>query len=756
MRIGVVRYWADRPAAEHEVIARLSAAAAARGHHVVDLHPDGSCVSARNHGLPLDFVINLHFATPKNLDIPHVAPLWNPVRFYHHFGFVSHFSNQLSHDYLASCGSAIVDGTFRRFRPELFADGLPVLNHTVPARYLEPRFRSDRAVFYVGINWERMSGGPGRHDGLLRSLDGRGLSAIHGPEEVDGIRPWAGFATYRGELPFDGWSVIQAIADAGAALVLSSSEHYRDGVMSCRPFEAGAAGVPLISERHPFMVERFGQAVLFFDERAPMQEQAGEIQAHLARLNDDPDYALWMATRAQSLVRSNFNLDEQLDELCNWVARREADRTQPEKVAATAVVVPVRDHVAMREWFGENRQVLSRFAQVILAPPVSGPDWVGFDDLLNTPVQVVVGTRPDTTWSERASCASADLTGRLCFLLGLEQLWERYPAEVAACEGDARIIPAVAQDDWPGRPANERVPTLLCGRTVDWFDIPVAGVAVSAEYVRDLRSLLGPGLHLAVACEIGRSIDDEAPAFQPALSLQASETRLWSVDAKLGEERSRDADFIAALPAAKKPRFPKSVLREPGRPADDARRVSAEFRLPQSSIRIGAGFSHIEKQAGDQWWWATARRATLQLTNEAEDARVGTLEFRLNGPPSRVAGHLSKGAGAVRKVVIRLPGGDERRLEARGQKVALQLFAPPGYVSTIEFVCEGDPAHVPGDKRDLWWQLRSPTLLLRTTPGAPVIMEESAPEPGSEVGLTASRRRRTALKRLGRRLLSRA
>lgn len=717
MRIGVIRYWADRPAAEHEVIARLSAAAQARGHGIIELHPDGSRIHLAEEEVPLDFVLNLHFATPKNLDLPHVGPLWNPVRFYHHFGFVPHFANQLSHDYLASCGSEVVDSAFAPFRPQLFENGLPVLNHTVPERYIEPRLRVDRAAFYVGINWERMSGGPGRHDALLRLLDVQGASAIHGPEEMDGIRPWEGFRTYKGQLPFDGWSVVEAIADAGAALVVSSSEHYRDGVMSCRPFEAAAAGVPLISERHPFMVEHFRGAALFFDERAPHAEQAEEVVSLIARLNSDPDLAVDLATRAQALVRSRFNLDVQLDELCSWVASREVQRALPAKAKATAVVVPVRSFLLTREWISSNRSVLSRFSEVVIAPPVADPAWSECRLLIDAPVRVVVGTRSDTTWSERASCASADLEGPVCFLLAAEQLWKRYPFEVAACEDEVRVVGAVAQDDWPGRASNQRVPVLLCGDTVDWYNLPVASLAVRADYLRTLRGSFGPGVHLGVAAQVGLGRDERAPIFEPALSVLITEARIWSVDSILGEERSRDSALMAALPKPGRLPLPPSVVQQRGRPREQDRLVPADLVLPEASVRVATGFSHVEKSSGDLWWWATEPTATLHVANSSEEPRVGSLEFTLAAPPD----------GAPRGLSVRLPDGEVAELQILGQKVTLQLVSEPGTVATVEFVAHGEPYRAPDDERDLWWQFRSPTLYQRIHREAAKISEVTMP-----------------------------
>ena len=260
-------------------------------------------------------------------------------------------------------------------------------------------------------------------------------------------------------------------------------------------------------------------------------------------------------------------------------------------------------------------------------------------------------------------------------------------------------------------------PTLLCGLTSEWFNLPVASIAVSAEYLRVLNRSLGPGLHLGVAADVARDRNDDEPAFEPAFSVAASEARIWTLDAKAGEERSRDAAFIAALPSAARLTLPSSVINRPSRPSEAERLVPADFVLPEAGVRVATGFSHVEKRDGDQWWWATEPKATLHVANSSEDSRVGTLEFVLQSSPSE----------PERMLTVSLPGGVERRLRACGQTVSLQLSAPPGHVSTIEFRSEGQPSRVPGDDRDLWWQFRSPTLHLRTTLGRAPVTEEFPP-----------------------------
>lgn len=597
MRIGIIRYWAGRPAAEHEVIARMQRAAAARGHELVELNPDGSALDAAATMPSVDLVLNLHYSSPKALDVPHVGALWNPLDFYHKFGFVPHWANQMSHDYLASCGSAVVEAAVEPFRPELFAgEGLPLLNHTVPERYLPARPRQDRRLFYVGVNWEKLGDQPGRHDDLLYLLDRTDLTRIYGPRLIDGVAPWAGYSTYRGDLPFDGWSVVQAIAEAGTALVTSSPAHYQDAVMSSRPFEAAAAGVPIISERHPFMLEHFSDAAVFYDERAPVREQAEQITELVRTLNADPDRAVALGERAQAVVREHFNLDQQLDSLCSWVAARSATRDQG-AVPATAVVVPTGTAAELAAWVTHNLPVLSRFAAVLVAAPFGGSTWTQAAAPLGQAARVATCTRADAGWSERAATAADAVDGPVCFLHGDETLFADYPDAVvrAVSEGSAAgLVPAVSVPNQVGVDVNARLPALICGSVSTWWELASACVPTTGDRVRELRRRFGPGLHIGVLAAHALEADRGLPRYIPALRLaqSADGDKPWSIGELAGLERHADAAYAQALPTARSHGLPESLLaRDPSvhdapRPlrsrAADAIRRSA---LPDPVVR---------------------------------------------------------------------------------------------------------------------------------------------------------------------------
>jgi hypothetical protein len=202
------------------------------------------------------------------------------------FGFKGSFANQISNDFLISCGSDKIDKRFTSTGFPLIIE--PKLNHTVTQIYAEPELRSDRKLFYIGINWEKSSRTFGRHHELLKELDRRGIIEIYGPKKVDGVKPWKGFKCYKGGLPFDGKSVLETASKLGVALVLSSKEHKKDEIMSSRLFEGVASGAAIIGDNHSFLQKNFGSSVWQIDSNQNFKFQAEEIARTLDIINTNP------------------------------------------------------------------------------------------------------------------------------------------------------------------------------------------------------------------------------------------------------------------------------------------------------------------------------------------------------------------------------------------------------------------------------------------------------------------------------------
>jgi len=327
-RFGVIKLWPDIQVAEDEVIARLVNAAKLLGLECVVLDHMGRRLEEGGEpltGKELDFVIHLHFSTPKSYDVFSFVTLWNPPQFFHDFGYRPSIENLLTHDDYLSCESPGADLHLRRLIHE-DATHLPAeftLFHSLGTPILPPTIGEGK-IFYMGINWERLGQTAGRHQTVLNLLDGTGMLSIYGPEELRGVKVWDGFESYQRSLPFDGTTAIEEIHRAGICLALSSEPHKDTVLMSNRLFEGLAAGALVICDENPWARDHYGDTLLYVDMRDGAEAVAARITEHVRWARSNPEEATALAARAQAIFKRDHRMDASLIRLYEgFPARRD-------------------------------------------------------------------------------------------------------------------------------------------------------------------------------------------------------------------------------------------------------------------------------------------------------------------------------------------------------------------------------------------------------------------------------------------------
>jgi Glycosyl transferases group 1 len=158
-------------------------------------------------------------------------------------------------------------------------------------------------LVYLGTNWD----GP-RFQPLFEALDSQGFMAVYGQETA-----WAYLQnSYRGTLPFDGVSVLNALQQAGVGLCLHAPPHRAAAVPSMRIFEIVAAGAIALCEPHPFITEHFADTVLYIDADRPPLEKAHQITQQLEWIRHHPQQALAMSQAAHRIFSERFTLEHLL------------------------------------------------------------------------------------------------------------------------------------------------------------------------------------------------------------------------------------------------------------------------------------------------------------------------------------------------------------------------------------------------------------------------------------------------------------
>lgn len=318
-KFAIVKLWPEIKTAEDECIARLKCAAKNLGLECLEILADGrllenpaSVISKSD----VDFVLHLHYDTPKLYDAFSLVALWNPMQFYHEWGYARTSRNLLSHDDFVSCSSSAADDHVNRLirKNSTHLPALFNLYHSIADIVHAPTL-GDCKLFYAGINWDALRGGVSRHQELLKRLDSTGNLRIYGPVLFQGVRVWKGYQSYVKEIPFDGVSMLDEISKAGIALVLSSQAHKDSELMSNRLFESVAAGAMVICDENNFAKKYFGDTLLYIDTRETIDEVYENINQHLDWIKTHPEEALVMIEKAQKIFKDKFCLNHSLAKL---------------------------------------------------------------------------------------------------------------------------------------------------------------------------------------------------------------------------------------------------------------------------------------------------------------------------------------------------------------------------------------------------------------------------------------------------------
>ena len=294
----------------------------------------GKCINDATLCDEYDFAVSLHYETPKFLNVPTFLWVANPLEFIHAQG---NYRTQLIHhlrsydDYVYNGSDSLKEHVKSIVGAEWVDGGLGFFQSCSRNALLSPRLPGEGGetagkLFYCGVNWEAISDKASRAQGLLEILQERQIADFYGPKAILGVNVWAGFPSYRGEIPFDGESMFPAMHDYAAVLALSSPAHLKSRTSSGRVMEGFAAGVPVISDDNRHVRSQFGDLVYYFDG-ATERERADSIQEALREISAHPDDAIERVRNAQSLISRQYCFEVCLEKARDAVERRARQHT---------------------------------------------------------------------------------------------------------------------------------------------------------------------------------------------------------------------------------------------------------------------------------------------------------------------------------------------------------------------------------------------------------------------------------------------
>jgi hypothetical protein len=299
LKIAIHSHYAGQQVAETEFSKRICLAARNIGWEAFEV-----ATSTEINQCEPDFVIALAFRTPKLTRFPTYGSMVTPPVF---FGHDAQFiKNIVSYDaYLCSSEHIkrwLKDILYLTPKEHFIAPWFTSTHH-VP--YRSPQLTSPR-LLYTGTNWD----GP-RYGTLFERLDSEPYLDVYGPQAV-----WSYLKhSYRGSLPFDGVSILNALNNAGVGLCLHRTEHSDAATPSSRIFEIAASGAIAICQEHPFVRDVFQDAVLYLESTDDVPRLASQISEYMRWIAESPDDALTLSRRAYEIFSKSYTLEKLLSEL---------------------------------------------------------------------------------------------------------------------------------------------------------------------------------------------------------------------------------------------------------------------------------------------------------------------------------------------------------------------------------------------------------------------------------------------------------
>jgi hypothetical protein len=299
VRIALHNAFFGQQVAETELARRITVAAGRLGWEAREVATSGEIIAWQP-----DFVLALHFFTPKLTAFPTYGCMWNPPSALETDpAFVR---NVLGYDaYLTSCERTnewirdLLDGLGKQ---TFFA---PLYTSWPSRRWRAPALDAPRLV-YIGTNWDGA-----RYEAFFRSLAERPFLDVYGP-----LGRWShATQAHRGPLPFDGESVLDVLNRSGVGLCLHRPEHREAGIPSLRIFEIACSGAVAICQEHPFIREKFGDAVLYLSDGLEPDALAQQIEDRMRWIEAHRKQAVEMSRQAHAVFERHLSLETCLQEI---------------------------------------------------------------------------------------------------------------------------------------------------------------------------------------------------------------------------------------------------------------------------------------------------------------------------------------------------------------------------------------------------------------------------------------------------------
>lgn len=242
--------------------------------------------------------------------ISHDPEVTHPKNAYN-FIICSQSSNEFLSSYDAVLSSMPVEN-LRKILPNT-----SILQFYLSARATKFDDRPKKRLFYCGAPWDVY-----RSYSLTKVykfLDTTDYFDVYGSKhwKESGI-----INSYRGFIPFGEDAVFNTMKKEGVSLVFHSEEHFKNNAPTSRIFEAAAASNVIITDRLPFIVENFGNSVLYIDRYASPEKLSKQIDDYMKWILSHPKEAVRLAQRSHEIFIEKFTLERMMKNLIEFYQAR--------------------------------------------------------------------------------------------------------------------------------------------------------------------------------------------------------------------------------------------------------------------------------------------------------------------------------------------------------------------------------------------------------------------------------------------------
>lgn len=318
MKICFFNIFGELKNAEQETLMRLKYCFEKQGHMLIISDRYGFINEGKYKGkhiedLDIDFLFTYNtfeFALAIVPDIFSVFLHWSPIGFVANFQTILELKAFNQYDYFGGFYETNIIKNYLNINPGEIS---PIASSVPEDFSIKPQRKAKKKLFYVGINFERKLVAM-RYETLFKELDKSNLIDIYGPKEVYGQKNlWAGFSSYRGEIPFDGKSILKSINEAGICLALNSPMHNDANAVSNRLFEAAAAGAVIISDDNKYVRDKFGDSVFYINPNDE-KKSAKQILEIINWIEKNPNNAYEMACKSQNVFLKDLGLNRMTED----------------------------------------------------------------------------------------------------------------------------------------------------------------------------------------------------------------------------------------------------------------------------------------------------------------------------------------------------------------------------------------------------------------------------------------------------------